>query len=282
MGAPMTLNLLAHRPEGVPVTVHARSPERLAPLVTAGARAAGSLRELASASEAIILMLPDLPQITEVLAGPEGLLAGIERPTVLVVSSSVSPDGVRALAERLDADTAGLLRVVDAPVSGGTEGAEAGTLSIMVGGDAPTVARVTPVLATMGTPVHLGPLGSGQVAKACNQMIVAATMTAISEAAVIAERSGIDLAVLLPLLQAGYAGSRVLETKQDRLIRRDYTPTGVAAFMVKDLTAAAAEAARTATRTPQLDTVRTVFDDLVAAGLGPEDLAVVHRFVREH
>ncbi|WP_245991774.1 NAD(P)-dependent oxidoreductase [Mycetocola lacteus] len=278
MGAPMTHNLLSHRADDVEVFVQGRRPEKLVPFVQAGATARNTPRELAVDSEIVIVMLPDLAQLEQVLAGPDGLLAGITAPTLLVVCSSVSPAGLRDLAARLTADTDGLLRVVDAPVSGGTEGAEAGTLSIMVGGDPEDVARVLPILSTMGTPLHLGPLGSGQVAKACNQMIVAATMTAVAEAAVVAERAGIDVAALLPLLQGGYAGSRVLETKAERIITRDYTPTGIAAFMVKDLTAAVAEADATGTAARQLRTNLGVFTDLVDAGLGEEDLAVVHRF----
>ncbi|WP_245982123.1 NAD(P)-dependent oxidoreductase [Mycetocola tolaasinivorans] len=278
MGAPMARNLLARRPAGTAVHVQSRRPESLTPFVESGAIAQATPRELALAAEIVVVMLPDLAQIEQVLTGPDGLLAGIDTTHTLVVCSSISPTGLRELAARLDAATSGLLRVVDAPVSGGTEGAEAGTLSIMVGGDNADVARVLPVLETMGTPLHLGPLGSGQVAKACNQMIVAATMTAVAEAAVVAERAGLDVAALLPLLQGGYAGSRVLETKADRLIAKDYSPTGIAAFMVKDLTAAVAEADATGTTARQLRTTLGIFEDLVDAGLGEQDLAVVHRF----
>jgi 2-hydroxy-3-oxopropionate reductase len=114
------------------------------------------------------------------------------------------------------------------PVSGGVEGAEAGTLSIMVGGEERDVADAWAVLSACGDPVHLGPLGSGQVAKACNQMIVASKMLAPGEAAVLAERSGLDLAELFRLLGGGYAGSRILESRGDRIIQEDYSPSGVA------------------------------------------------------
>lgn len=279
MGVPMTRKLLAARPPGCVVTVFGRNASRLAPLLEAGAQSAATARALAAVSDVIVVMLPDLPQIDEVLAGDQGILAGIDSPTLLVVTSSVSPDGLRTLAERVSAQTEGLLHVIDAPVSGGTEGAEAGTLSIMVGGADEDVTWADPVLCTMGTPVHLGALGSGQIAKACNQLIVAATMTALAEASVIAERSGLDVDRLLTLLRGGYAGSRVLETKQSRIVTRDYTPSGAAKFMVKDLAAARAAAHHTATATPLLDAVGEVFTRLVHAGLGNEDLAVVHRYI---
>ncbi len=281
MGAPMTHNLLRGAPPGTRVLVHGRTPARLAPLVDAGAHLAATPRILAEACDVVLVMLPDLPQLEALLAGEDGLVAGVSEPTILVVGSSVSPGELRTLASRVAKETEGLLRLVDAPVSGGVEGAGAGTLSIMVGGADDDVRVVTPVLATMGTPVHLGPLGSGEVAKACNQLIVAATMTAIAEAAVIAERAGLDVDALLTLLRGGYAGSRVLETKQRAVVTRDYTPSGAARFMVKDLAAAHEEAARTNTRTRQLDLLRELFDDVVAAGLGDDDLAVVHRYVAE-
>lgn len=281
MGLPMAHALLRDRRTELRLFVQARTIARTAPLVEAGAHAVALPRDLAATVDTLLIMVPDLPQIRSVLAGADGVLAGISGPLTIVVMSSVDPDGVRALAADVQRESAGRATVIDAPVSGGTEGAAAGTLAIMVGADAASFARVRPVLAAMGTPVLLGPLGAGQVAKACNQMIVAATMTAIAEAAVIAERSGIDLGTLLPLLQGGYAGSRVLETKQAALIARDYAPQGAAGFMVKDLAAAASAARVTGTVTTQLDATRGVFDGLVAAGLGEDDLAVVHRYVAE-
>ncbi|PPF18896.1 MULTISPECIES: NAD(P)-dependent oxidoreductase [unclassified Rathayibacter] len=273
MGAPMARRLVA---AGIPLGITARigSADRARRAVPE-AQWHDSARSLAAASDVLIVMVPDLPQLEEVLEGEEGVLAA-GSDLVLVVCSSVSASGLRELAGRHPR-----LRLVDAPVSGGTEGAEAGTLSIMVGGAEEDVARVLPVLSACGTAVRLGPLGAGEVAKACNQLVVAATMTAIAEAAVIAERSGLDLDTLLALLEGGYAGSRVLETKRAALVARDYTPTGVASFMDKDLRAAADEAEATGTSAPLLGTLRTVFRDLVDAGLGNEDLAVVHRFVAE-
>ncbi len=278
MGAPMTRNLLAAAP-GVPVSVYGRTPAKLADLVAAGATAVPTPRELAEASEMVLVVLPDLPDLEALLDGSDGLLAGVRRPTVLVVSSTVSPAGIRALAARLDEGTGGLLRVVDAPVSGGEDGAAAGTLSIMVGGDPTDCEFVRPVLATMGIPVRLGPLGAGQTAKACNQMIVAATMLALGEAAVIAERSGLDLAALFELLGGGYAGSRMLESRKQRLVEKDHSPSGAAKFMLKDLRFAAAAAEETATATRQLPALRAAFAELVERGHGDEDISVVQAYI---
>lgn len=275
MGAPMARHLLAAHG-----TLHVTARRRTSAddLVTAGATWHATPRELADAVDVLVVVLPDLPDLEAMLDGPDGLLAGA-RELLLVVSSTVSPDGVRTLDARLRAATDGRVRVVDAPVSGGAEGAEAGTLSIMVGGPDDDAARAARALAPCGRVEHLGPLGAGQVAKACNQMIVAATVQALGEASVVAERAGLDVARLLDLLGTGYAASRILDVKKDRFATHDHSPSGAARFMVKDLRFAAEEAARTGTATPQLDVLRTVFTDLTDAGLGDHDTAVVQAWV---
>ncbi|WGD36325.1 NAD(P)-dependent oxidoreductase [Lysinibacter sp. HNR] len=283
MGLPMVFNLLASQksdPHLARIAVTGRSRERAEAATRGGALWVDSPRELANISEVIVLMVPDSLQVEHLLFGPEGI-ATATSSSIVVVSSTISPESVRSLDQQLRQRTAEKMRLVDAPVSGGTEGAQAGTLSIMVGGDVSDVEKVLPILSHCGNPVHLGPLGAGQVAKACNQLIVASTMVAISEASVIAERSGLELSALLTLLEGGYASSRVLETKRERLVKRDYTVTGAAKFMVKDLSFAVAEASATHTPTPLLDTVFGEFCDLTEAGLGEEDLAVFHRFVWE-
>jgi 2-hydroxy-3-oxopropionate reductase len=224
-------------------------------------------------------MVSDMPAVRAVLDGPDGVLAGVDRPAVLCVSSTVSPDAVRELDHHVRDATGGLLHLVDAPVSGGEEGAVAGTLSVMVGGAPDDVARVLDVYRAVGTPVHLGPLGAGQVAKACNQIIVAAEVLALGEAAVIAERAGLDVLAMFDLLGGGYAASRVLEVKKRRFAEHDHSPSGAARFMVKDLSAATEEARRTATPTPQTDLLLQVFTDLTARGYGDQDTAVVQAYL---
>ncbi|KAE8762799.1 NAD(P)-dependent oxidoreductase [Georgenia thermotolerans] len=278
MGRPMAAHLLrAARERGGELWVHSRRRASAEELVAAGARWAATPAELAGRCGVVVSMVQDLPQVAEVLDGDGGLLAGLSAPAVLVVASTSSPDGVRALADDVARRSAGRLAVVDAPVSGGVEGAAEGTLSIMVGGAPADVARALPWLGAMGTAVHLGPIGAGQVAKACNQLIVAATTVALGEASVIAERSGLDLARLLDLLGGGYAGSRLLEVKKSRLVAHDYTPAAPAKFMVKDLGFAADEARRTGVAVRQLPVLQEVFADITARGLGDLDTAVVQR-----
>lgn len=280
MGTPITRNLLkAAAAAGSAVHVHHRSSARVQDLLDAGAVFSETAEHLATHSDVIVLMVPDLPQVEELLTGEHGILAGIFAPTVLVIGSTSSPDGVRALHGRLSQITGGMLRVIDAPVSGGEDGAIAGTLSIMVGGDQEPVDAAWPILEAFGSPVHLGPLGSGEVAKACNQLIVAATMMALGEATVIAARSGLDVGVLLNLLGGGYAASRMLETRKQRLIDEDYSPSGVAKYMLKDLSFAASEAHRTSTTANLLGQVQRSFTELVERGYGDMDLSVTRAYV---
>ena len=277
MGHPMTVNLLK-RGNG-PVHITGRGRDRYADLIDAGAGWHDTPRSLAEAVKVLLLMLPDLPQVEEMLNGPDGILAAEPEDLLLIISSSSSPVGVSELGQRLAGVTGGAVRVVDAPVSGGVDGAEAGTLSIMVGGAERDVAVASTVLAACGNPVHLGPLGSGQVAKACNQMIVASTILALGEAAVLADRSGIDLGVLFSLLGGGYAGSRILETRGERIVREDYSPSGVAKYMVKDLDFATAVADATATHAVLLPAVKAAFEELTAQGYGDNDIAVTRRYI---
>jgi 2-hydroxy-3-oxopropionate reductase len=274
----MALNLLSSR-TGVPVAVHHRAADRVADVLAAGATFAATPRELAGQADLIVLMLPDLPQVEEVLAGPDGLLAGITRDTLVVISSTSSASGLRSLQERLTISTEGKVTLVDAPVSGGEEGAIAGTLSIMVGGEDADVARALPVLATMGNPVHLGPLGSGEIAKFCNQMIVASTVMALGEAAVLAQRSGLDLGALFGILEGGYAGSRVLATRKDRIVSGEFGSSGMAKYMVKDLTFASEEAAQSGTVAPQLQLLLDSFTALTSRGFGDQDISATRAYV---
>lgn len=277
MGAPMARNLLKATGRA---TIWHRSPARAQALLAEGASWAATPRELAERCRVIVLMLPDLPEVDEVLAGPDGLLAGVSAPTVLVISSTSSASGIRELAARLLSVSNGLVHLVDAPVTGGEEGAIAGTLSILVGGADDDVTAVWPVLETMGNPFRLGPLGSGAVAKFCNQMIVAATVTALGEAAVLGERSGLDLAVLFEALSGGYAGSRVLETRKRRFIEGDYHPSGAAKYMVKDLGFAVDEAEQARVDAPQLNLLLELFQDLTAHGFGDQDISVTRAYIQ--
>ena len=277
MGAPMARHLLDRHGS---LTITARRPQP--DLVEAGATWAETPRELAASVDALLVMLPDLPQLEEVLSGDDGLLAGVrDSGLLLLIGSTSSATGVRALAERLSAETEGRVRVVDCPVSGGEDGAKAATLSIMLGGADDDATLATELLAPCGHPVHLGPLGAGQVAKACNQMVVSATILALGEATVLADRSGIDLDKMWGLLAGGYAGSRLLDSRREKLVTGDDSPSGVAKYMVKDLASAAEIADATGTHPVLLPTLRAAFDEIVESGLGDQDIAVSRRFVAE-
>ncbi|MEP6630653.1 MAG: NAD(P)-dependent oxidoreductase, partial [Lapillicoccus sp.] len=279
MGRPMAHHLLRRADTHVGIT--GRGAERYRDLVDAGATWHDSPRSLAAGARVILLMLPDLPQVEAVLGGPDGILAASPTDLLLVVSSTSSPAGVRALGRRLEEETKGAVRLVDAPVSGGVEGAAAGTLSIMVGGSDADAAVAASVLAACGRPVHLGPLGAGQVAKACNQLIVAATVLSLGEALVLAERSGLDLDLLVDLLAGGYADSRILRTRGARMVAEDYGPSAAARYLLKDVGFAADVAADTDTATALLPAVRAAFTELVERGLGDADIGVTRRLTQE-
>ena len=278
MGHPMAANILR---SGTAVHITGRTREKYGDLIEAGAVWHNTARALADAVGVIVLMLPDLPQVEEILTGPDGILAGRFDDLLLIVASTSSPIEVRDLGRRLALETEGRIRVIDAPVSGGSEGAKAGTLSIMVGGTERDVNDAWPVLAACGNPAHLGPLGSGQVAKACNQMIVAATVLALGEAAVLADRSGLDLDKLFRLLAGGYAGSRILQTRGGRIVREDYSPSGAARYLVKDLRFAATVAQATGTHAILLPVLQAAFNELTERGYGDHDISVTRRYVAQ-
>lgn len=274
----MARNVLA---SGLPVSVLHHTRERVAELLDAGADWCPTGRELAAQSDVLISMLPDLPDLEPVLTGDDGIIAGAEHGLVLVVCSTSSAAGIRSLAARLETEAGHRIRVVDSPVSGGEEGAKAGTLSLFVGGDPDAVAAARPALAPTGVVHHLGPLGSGAVAKFCNQMIVAATVHSLAEASVIADRSGLDLAAFFDALGGGYAGSRVLETRGPRMVADDYHPSGAAKYMVKDLGFAEEEALRTGVHARQLAFLSSAFRDLRDRGYGDDDISVTRAYVRD-
>lgn len=230
MGRPMAHNLLRF---GYPLVVYDVVPEALQPLVSAGAVAAESPAALARAVDVVILCLPDSPDVEAAMTGAHGVLTGAKHGQIIIDMSTISPVTARALAAQAAAQDATLL---DAPVSGGQTGAVSGTLSIMVGGDADALATVRPILEVMGTTiVHIGDSGAGQVAKACNQIIIAVTIEAAAEAMVLAAKAGVDPAKVREVLLGGYAYSRVLEGHGARFLAHDFTPGFRTRLQTKDL-----------------------------------------------
>jgi len=276
MGKPMARNLLR---AGYPVTVHNRSRPPVDELVAEGAADGGSPRGVAEQSEVVITMLPDTPDVEQVTFGPQGLVEGLRPGSVLVDMSTISPVATRSIAARLRERG---VEMLDAPVSGGQRGAEEGTLSIMVGGDPQTFERVRPLFQALGkSVVHVGPVGAGQVCKACNQVVVALTLQAVAEALVLAERNGVDPARVRQALLGGFAGSRILEVHGQRMLEGNYQPGFRARLHHKDLRIAL-ETGRSA-GVPMLGTalVHELLGAVVARGWGDLDHSALARLVGE-
>ncbi|MFJ9005886.1 NAD(P)-dependent oxidoreductase [Streptomyces canus] len=282
MGLPMAANLAK---AGFDVLVWARGRIPLDAAVAAGCRAAGRPADVAAGARTVITMLPDLPQVREVSAGPDGLLAGLdtaapaEAMDTLVVMGTVSPVAVHALAQELRPFG---VTVVDAPVSGGVKGARDATLSIMAGGTQYAVERARPYLTAMGSTVRrMGDTGAGSLAKACNQLVVAGTLVALAEAVVLGEHGGLDPAALLEVLAGGLASSEVLAQKRRHLAESDFTPSGPARYLHKDLGFVLDSAAHAHVELPLSTSVARLYAAIDDRGLGDLDNSVVLRLLRE-
>jgi len=230
MGKPMAHNLLK---AGFPVIVHNRHQEVTDEFVAAGASPGARPRDIAASCDVLITMLPASPQIEEVLLGPGGAIEGASAGLIVIDMSTISPVVTRTLAAQLAAHG---MTMLDAPVSGGDKGAIAGTLSIMVGGEEDTFKRCLPIFQALGkTIVHVGGSGAGQVVKACNQIVVALIIEAVSEALVLGSKAGVDPAKILQVLSGGLAANRVIELRGASMLAHDFTPGGRIRTHHKDL-----------------------------------------------
>ena len=219
MGGPMAANLVK---AGFDVVGYNLSPEPVRRLVQRGGRGADSLAQAVQDADVVVTMLPDSPQVEDVTLGEEGVYALVKPGTLHLDMSTIRPDVARKVAE---AGRQRSVRVLDAPVSGGEQGAIDATLSIMVGGDAADVADARPVLEAVGkTIVHVGPAGSGQTVKAANQLIVAGTIELVAEAIVFLEAYGVNTEAAVKVLAGGLAGNAILERKAAGMLRRDFKP----------------------------------------------------------
>jgi len=219
MGQPMAVHL---QNAGFDVCGMNLSPERTEPLVEAGGRAATSIAEAVKGADVVAVMVPDSPDVEEVLAGEGGVFESAASGTLVIDFSSIRPDVTASLAEQ--AREKGF-RMLDAPVSGGEAGARNAALSIMVGGDAEDFAEAAPIFDAVGkTIVHVGPSGSGQTVKAANQLIVAVNIEVLAEALVFLEAYGVDTEAAMEVLGGGLAGSKVLEQKKPNMLGRTFEP----------------------------------------------------------
>jgi 3-hydroxyisobutyrate dehydrogenase len=275
MGSAMAANLAR---AGFPLTVFNRTPGRAGPLVELGAVEVASPLQVAAASEVVVTCVPDSPQVAEVLFGPEGLAPGFAEGSLFIDCSTISPARAREFGERLAA--AGVA-MVDAPVSGGSEGAKAATLTIMVGGEATDVERARPVLGAMGrTVTHLGPLGSGQAAKAVNQVILCGTYLGVAEGIVLAMKAGLDPGAVVGALAGGAAGSWVLQNRSKPMIEDRYPLGFRIALHRKDLAIALELSRNVGAVLPVAALAATLEDGLIATGHGDDDNSALARAVR--
>ena len=270
MGQPMVHNLLA---KGWSVLIAPRDVAKARGLIDAGAQVVASPAAMAPLTDVVISCLPDVSSVRDVLFSATGLLASGGWEGIFVDSSTLPPQASRDLGVELAAMGTTSL---DAPVSGGTQGATAGTLSFMVGGPAEALERVRPVLEAMGSRVILcGSSGAGQVTKACNQLIVMSTVTAVAESLRLAEHAGVDPRIVRDVLLGGYAKSPILEFHGVRIINDDYVPGGRAIFHAKDIATIQELSERAGLDLPLFRAVRSQFERLFAAGGGDLDHSAV-------
>lgn len=271
MGRPMALNLLR---AGHSLFVHARRAESMTPLVEAGGIGCADPAEAARQAEIIFTMVSDTPDVEQVILGPDGVLAGARPEALAIDMSTISPAATRRLAAELEAAGVDML---DAPVSGGEAGAIAGTLSIMVGGRADAFARALPLLEVLGRNiVRIGDHGAGQVAKACNQVVIAQTLLGVGEAFLLARASGVDPARVREALLGGFASSRVLEVHGQRLLDGNYAPGFKARLHRKDMRIVLEAAADLDIALPGAAQFAQLLNALVGRGLGELDSSAVH------
>jgi 3-hydroxyisobutyrate dehydrogenase len=283
MGSPMVANLLkaGHQVTGFDIVPAARDK-----LAAVGGRVAGSANEAAAAAEFVVTMLPAGLEVRAVWLGETGLIAHSPKGALLIDCSTIDVETSRHVGAA--AQAAGF-DMLDAPVSGGVGGAEAGTLTFMVGGEARAFARAEPLLKDMGrTIVHAGPAGNGQAAKVCNNMILGATMIAVCEGFALAEKLGLSQQTLFDICSKSSAQSWAMTSYcpvpgpvPASPANRDYAPGFTAAMMLKDLRLAQQAAGATAAATPMGAAAANLYQLLVDAGAGPRDFSAIYRFLRK-
>ncbi|GAA2069544.1 2-hydroxy-3-oxopropionate reductase [Aeromicrobium halocynthiae] len=266
MGRPMATHLVQ---AGHEVVCTNRSRPAVDALVAAGATAADTPAEAAERVDVVITMLPDAPDVEAVVLGPDGIVETAQSGTLLIDCSTIAPHA----AQDLGAALAGRgLRFVDAPVSGGEAGAVAGRLAIMLGGESDAVADATEALdAFAGVMSHVGPVGSGQLVKSANQMLVAGALAMTGEALTLLGRAGVDVEAAIGVLNGGLAGSKVLEVKAPTMLARDFTPGFRLDLHAKDLKIALAAAEQAGVAVPVTGVVTQLVQGLRAAGDGGDD-----------
>ena len=272
MGRPAALNLVN---AGYPLWVYARRAPMMEPLTKAGATACDSSAKVAAESDIVFINVSDTHDVVEVTLGEHGIIEGIRPGSVVVDMSTISPSVTRTIAERLAEKD---VHMLDAPVSGGEQGAIDGTLSIMVGGKADIFARVKPLFDVMGKNiVHIGDHGAGQVTKSCNQVVIAQAIAAIGEAYLLARASGVDPVKVREALMGGFAGSRVMESHGQRMLDRNFKPGFKAKLHYKDMRIVMEEAHKLGIALPGAAMVTQYLNALMNADMGEDDSISIYR-----
>jgi 3-hydroxyisobutyrate dehydrogenase len=276
MGTPMARNILS---AGFPLTIHNRTREREIPLAEAGATRAANPCEAARGAEVIITCVSDTPDVEAVILGDKGVIQGAAPGAIVVDMSTISPSATRRMAAALNAQG---VRMIDAPVSGGSEGAQKATLSIMIGGEPEDVNRAMPIFAAMGKTIsHIGPIGAGQVTKAINQIVVAGTYWSVAEGLALGLKAGLDMEKVVTAVGSGAAGSWAMNHRSGNMIRNQY-PLGFRVRLHhKDLKIALEVAREIGVTLPMAAFVEQVETGLVSRGFGDEDISAIARAVRE-
>jgi len=270
MGKSIARNILK---AGFPLVVHNRSRTAVEELVAEGAQAAGSAAEVAGQVDVVFTNLPDSPDVEQVVLGPDGILSAARPGLILVDNSTIKPVTARAIAARLAEKGAFAL---DAPVSGGDIGAKNGTLTIMVGGDAAALEKVMPVFLAMGkTVTHVGEPGAGQVAKAANQIMVAAQMVAMAELLVFSQKAGVDPRKVVEAIKGGAAQCWTLDVKPPRLFAGNRNPGFKAHMQAKDLNIVLETAREYGVPLPATAENAQLFNAMLQMGMGELDNSAV-------
>ena len=276
MGKPMAHNLLK---AGYPLTVYNRSNGPVDELVAAGAAAAASPQAVAAHADVVVTIVTDTPDVQQVLLGENGVIHTVAPDAAVIDMSTISPTATREIASVIQEKGASML---DAPVSGGEGGAIAGTLSIMVGGEETVFNRCLPIFETLGkTIVHIGQSGAGQLTKLCNQIAVAVTNLAMSEALIFGAKSGLDLKKMQHAIQGGAAGSWQLSNLAPRVLERDFAPGFMVKLQQKDLRLVLQEADRLKLSLPATSLVHHLFHALESQGAGDEGTQALVRVLEQ-
>jgi 3-hydroxyisobutyrate dehydrogenase len=276
MGIGMSLNILN---AGNELTVHNRTREKEILVARQGAKRAESPKDAATGAEIIVMCVSDTPDVEETILGENGVIYGASKGSIVIDMSTISPAATRNIARELDMKG---VKMLDAPVSGGPEGARNGTLAIMVGGDKAVFERALPVLETMGkTVTHVGPIGAGQITKAINQIIISGTYLTVAEGLTLGIKAGLDMDKVIQAISGGAAASWVLHNRGINVVNNTY-PLGFRVRLHhKDLRVALDTARELGVTLPATALVAQIENGLIAKGYGDDDVSAIGRVIRE-